>query len=211
MRSIQELIEDHPLPSLNNGRERTQEEIDLDEYGTLDCYICGQEKCAKGGVTTTREVVSGRSGGSNTYSASAPIFRRKGSRRSARVGMSHNTGRTYYKNIKVDICAECNEIDKLPGETWRAMVAFFMMLTVIPTYLYCFMFLSSRTKVGGCRLYENNCNRPDEFVEHLWHGFQGYEVANAIFVVQVILIAYLWIADNRVIAKLKANVRKKYA
>lgn len=79
-------------------------------FGGVDCYKCGLIVPLEDVRARTIEVESGRSGGFMTYRGSIAGYTGfgktgKASRKSA--GMSYNTGRTYYKKVKVYVCNDC--------------------------------------------------------------------------------------------------------
>jgi hypothetical protein len=78
-------------------------------FGGVECYYCGRIKPLEEVRARTIEVESGRSGGSMTFRGSRSGYSNSKNTTGRRNtgGMSYNTGRTYYKKVKVYICDEC--------------------------------------------------------------------------------------------------------
>jgi hypothetical protein len=109
----------------------TQYSKDMYEYGAIHCHSCGRDMPANGSSHEVIEVATGRSSGSTTYSGSVgmSIFNTSGKKRTyGRVGKTYNTGRTYYKNVSVDICAWCKEKENVGSEFWMLIGSLVFLL-----------------------------------------------------------------------------------
>ena len=144
---MQELLEDTPIHTpriseimkerIRNEKlaEANSHERELQRYGEIYCDRCHQYKSGKGARHGKAMEASGMSGGSNTYYGSVGLTKRT---RGPRVGMSHNTGRTYYKAVAYSICADCDaledRIDNRP-QLWINVSLLFSFIVLIETFL----------------------------------------------------------------------------
>ena len=111
-------------------------------FGGVDCYYCGRIKPLEEVRTRTIEVESGRAGGSMTFRGSRSGYSNSkhttGRRNTG--GMSYNTGRTYYKKVKVYICDECLEKEilrnKMKAEEDERLTIIFLAVVVVFGAIY---------------------------------------------------------------------------
>lgn len=93
-------------------------------FGGVECESCGRIVELENARARTVEVETGRSGGSVTVRGglSSGMFGKKPTSRKS-GGLSYNTGRKYYRNVKVYVCNEC--VAREQAESAQAVAGFF--------------------------------------------------------------------------------------
>lgn len=92
----------------------------------MRCYGCNQVLSADVPYhNVTKEIQTGRSGGSFTFGRSG------NNRGRSRRGASYNTGRNYYKNVVVPYCGPCYN-QRLVYGFFKVVFAILIILIAIP-------------------------------------------------------------------------------